>query len=98
MPHMPHMPHKSVKHSTQHEHNITHMEVGQHHTYPKAKQRHKQGYFSVIAKAVEKCLPFITNNIPNTTSQNGYRTQHSTTTALHITINTIAKSFNAIVE
>ena len=35
-------------------------------------------------------LPYITANIPNTPTQYGYKTQHSTVTALH----TIAKGFN----
>ena len=49
---------------------------------------------SVIAKTLEKSiLPYITANIPNTPTQHGYNTQHSTVTALH-TLNTIAKEFN----
>ena len=39
---------------------------------------------SVIEKALEKSLlPYITGNIPNTPTQHGYKTQHSTLTALH---------------
>ena len=39
---------------------------------------------SVIAKTLEKSLlPYITANIPNTPMQHGYKTQHSTVTALH---------------
>ena len=50
---------------------------------------------SVIAKTLEKCLlPYITANIPNTPMQHGYKTQHSTVTALHTLNNTVAKGFN----
>ena len=39
---------------------------------------------SVIAKILEKSLlTYITANIPNTPMQHGYKTQHSTVTALH---------------
>ena len=39
---------------------------------------------SVIAKTLEKSLlPYITANIPNTPTQHGYTTQHSTVTTLH---------------
>ena len=39
---------------------------------------------SVIAKTLEKSLlPYITANMPNTPMQHGYKTQHSTVTALH---------------
>ena len=42
---------------------------------------------SVIAKTLEKSLlPYITANIPNTPMQHGYKTQHSTVTALHTLI------------
>ena len=50
---------------------------------------------SVIADTLEKSLlPYITTNIPNTPTQHGYKTQHSTVTALHTLNNTIAKGFN----
>ena len=50
---------------------------------------------SVIAKTPEKSLlPYITGNIPNTPMQHGYKTQHSTVTALHTLCNTVAKGFN----
>ena len=50
---------------------------------------------SVIAKTLEKSLlPYITANIANTPMQHGYKTQHSTVTALHTLNNTIAKGFN----
>ena len=50
---------------------------------------------SVIAKTLEKSLlPYITANIPNTPMQHGYKTQHSTVTALHTLNNTVAKGFN----
>ena len=50
---------------------------------------------SVIAKPLEKSLPpYITANIPNTPMQHGYKTQHSTVTALHTLNNTVAKGFN----
>ena len=47
---------------------------------------------SVIAKTLEKSLiPYITANIPNTPMQHGYKTQHSTVTALHTLNNTVAR-------
>ena len=50
---------------------------------------------SVNAKTLEKnLLPYITANIPNTPTQHGYKTQHSTVTALHTVNNTVAKGFN----
>ena len=50
---------------------------------------------SVIAKTLEKrFLPYITANIPNTPMKHGYKTQHSTVTALHTLNNTVAKRFN----
>ena len=50
---------------------------------------------SVIAKTFEKSLlPYITAHIPNTPMQHGYKTQHSTVTALHTVNNTVAKGFN----
>ena len=54
---------------------------------------------SVIAKTLEKTLlPYITANIPNTPMQHGYKTQHSTVTALHTLNNAVAKGFNQMVE
>ena len=41
-----------------------------------------------------KSLRDTTENIPNTPMQHGYKTQHSTVTALHTLNNTIAKGFN----
>ena len=50
---------------------------------------------SVIAKTLEKSLlPYITANIPNTPMHHGFKTQHSTVTALHTLNNTVAKGFN----
>ena len=50
---------------------------------------------SVIAKSLEKSLlPYITANIPNTPTQHGYKTQHSTVTELQTLSNTVAKGFN----
>ena len=50
---------------------------------------------SVIAKSLEKSLlSYITANIPNTPMQHGYKTQHSTVTALHTLNNTVSKGFN----
>ena len=50
---------------------------------------------SVIDKTLEKSLlPYITANIPNTPTQDGYKTQHSTVTALHTVNNTVEKGFN----
>ena len=53
--------------------------------------------FSVIAKTLEKgLLSYITANIPNTPTQHGYKTQHSTVRALHTLNNTVAKGFNPL--
>ena len=41
-------------------------------------------------------LPYITANIPNTPMQHGYKTQHSTVTALHTLNNTVANGFNQL--
>ena len=50
---------------------------------------------SPIAKTLEKIiLPNITDNIPNTTHQHGFKKHHSTSTALHSITNSIAKGFN----
>ena len=50
---------------------------------------------SVIAKTLEKSLlPYITANIPNTSMHHGYKSQHSTVTALHTLNYTVAKGFN----
>ena len=50
---------------------------------------------SVIAKTLEKSLlPYITENIANTPIKEGYKTQHSTMTALHTLNNTVEKGFN----
>ena len=50
---------------------------------------------SVIAKTLEKSLlSYITANIPNTSMHHGYKSQHSTVTALHRLNNTVAKGFN----
>ena len=50
---------------------------------------------SVIANTQEKSLlPYITANIPNTPKKHGYKTHHSTVTALHTVNNTVEKGFN----
>jgi len=50
---------------------------------------------SPIAKTLEKVmLPYITNSIPNISHQHGFKTHHSTTTALHQITNQITKGFN----
>ena len=50
---------------------------------------------SVIAKTLEKSLlPYITANIPSKPMQHGYKTQHSTVTALHTLNNAVAKRFD----
>ena len=52
-------------------------------------------FLSVITKTLEKSLlHYITENIPNTPMQHGYKTQHSTVTALHRLNHTVAKGFN----
>ena len=38
-------------------------------------------------------LPYITQNIPNITTQHGFKTKHSTNTALHNINNTVATGF-----
>ena len=43
---------------------------------------------------LSEILPYITANIPNKPTQHGYKTQHSTVTALHTVNNTVAKGFN----
>ena len=65
------------------------------------KDKHKgtsyrpMSLLSVIEKTLEKnLLLYITANIPNTPMQHGYKTQHSTVTALHTQNNTEAKGFN----
>ena len=53
---------------------------------------------SVISQTLEKSLlPYITESIPNTPMQDGYKTQHSTVTALHTLNNNVAKGFNQMV-
>ena len=50
---------------------------------------------SPTAKLLEKIiLPYITNNIPSTYHQHGFKTKHSTTTALHQLTNHITTGFN----
>ena len=50
---------------------------------------------SVIEKTLEKSLlSYITANTANTPMQHGYKTLHSTATALHTLNNTVAKGFN----
>ena len=63
-------------------------------TYKGTSYRHIS-LLSVVANTLEKSLlPYITANIPNTPMQHGYKTQHSTVTALHTLNNTVAKGFN----
>src|SRR6476469_5394183 len=50
---------------------------------------------SPIAKIMEKIvLPYITANIPNNPHQHGFKTHHSTSTALHQLTNPITQGFN----
>ena len=50
---------------------------------------------SPTAKLLEKIiLPYITNNIPSIYHQHGFKTNHSTTTALHQLTNHITTGFN----
>ena len=80
-----------------------------HQTIHKHRQTHKPNrstnrathknrpisLLSVIAKDTgADHSPYITSHIPNTPTQHGYKTQHSTVTALHTVNNTIAKGFN----
>ena len=49
-------------------------------------------HISLLSKTREKgLLPYITANTP---TKHGYKTQHSTVTALHTLNNTVAKGFN----
>ena len=43
---------------------------------------------------LHQTLAALKRNIPNTPMQHGYKTQHSTVTALHTLNNTVAKGFN----
>ena len=45
MPSLTRIPHDHVEHCSYHQHNTTHMEVGQHSPHPKTQQRHTQGHF-----------------------------------------------------
>ena len=50
---------------------------------------------SVISNPLEKSLlPYITANMPNAPTQDGYKAHHSTVTALHTVSNTVAKGLN----
>ena len=76
------------------------MEVGYHS--PHLKTQHRQGHLiqahipplSNCKATGEEPLPYITANIPITPTQNSYKTQNYTVTALHTVNNTIAKGFN----
>ena len=76
------------------------METSKHYTNSKTKQRHEhrhiiQTHLTYIAKTLEKTLlPYITNNIPHISTQHGFKSNHSTSTALHNINNTIATGFN----
>ena len=81
--------------------NTTHMEVDYHSLHSRTQQRHIQGHrIQAHILHLNKCtlekslLPYITANIPNTQTQHGYKTQHSTVTALHTVNNSVAKGFN----
>ena len=68
----------------------------------KPKKRHKQGcliqaHIPPLSNATtleKRNLPYITANIPNTPMQHGYKTQHSTVTALHTLNHTVANGLN----
>ena len=48
-----------------------------------------------LEKTLEKSLPpYKRVNIPNTPTQHGYKTQHSTVASLHTVNNTVPKGFN----
>ena len=50
---------------------------------------------SPIAKTLEKViLPYITSNIPQINHQHGFKTSHSTSTALHQLTNQIIQGLN----
>ena len=75
------------------------MEVGKYSPIPKPIKDIDKGtsyrhisLIYVIAQELERSiLPYITARIPNTPTQHGYKTQHSTVTTLHTLKNTIAK-------
>ena len=70
------------------------MEVGKHSSLPKPIKGIDKGtsyrpisILSVIAKTLEKrLLSYITENIPNTSTQHRYKTQHSTVINIHTLI------------
>ena len=78
------------------------MEASQNNTHTKPNKDPNQGssyrpisLLSPIAKTLEKViLPYITTNIPNNKHQHGFKSQHSTTTALTKIKDTIIKGFN----
>ena len=54
----------------------------------------KKGFY-LLSQTLEKViLPYITQNIPNITTQHGFKTKHSTNTALNNINNTVATGFN----
>ena len=58
---------------------------------------HHTGQYSsyLLLQTLEKViLPYITHNIPNITTQHGFKTKHYTNTALHNINNTVATGFN----
>ena len=78
------------------------MEARKNSPHSKTKQKSREGtsyrpisLLSPIAKTLEKIiLPHITENIPNTQTQHGFKKEHSTTTALHNIHEKITQGFN----
>ena len=78
------------------------MEVGQQVPFQKSKNDIDNGtsyrpisIISVIPKTLEKSIPpYIAANIPNPSTQHGYKTQPSTVMALHTLNNTVSKGLN----
>src|SRR3989442_5229247 len=78
------------------------MEISQNYPHSKSNKDPCAGtsyrpisLLSPIAKTLEKVLlPYLTNNIPQIKNQHGFKTLHSTNTALHQLTNQITQGFN----
>ena len=79
------------------------METGKDHSHPQTKQRSDrrrllQTNFTAISNSKNlgksNSPVYITSNIPQINHQHGFKTSHSTTTALHQLTNQIIQGFN----
>ena len=75
------------------DHRALHVSLTCNRVYPERKQIDVRSLKCIKYDALEDDL-IGTANIPNTPMQHGYKTQHSTVTALHTLNNTVAKGFN----